>query len=66
MTEEEMGRLARLLVEEAEKSVGERLPLLEKRIAAALDYMKQVDQPNRLTLEHIARYLTGGNDSLLV
>lgn len=60
MTKEE---LVAQLIGSVEAGLNEELVLLRARVHEVLKYLHGVDHPNRYTLVHIEKYLTGSYDS---
>ncbi|MDT0442294.1 hypothetical protein [Streptomyces johnsoniae] len=57
-------QLAQRLIEKSEELLNHETSVLQWRIREALVYMRSVEQPNQITLDHIRRYLRGENDNL--
>lgn len=53
------------LIREVRKNLAPEADLLQRRINAALAYLADVATPNRITLDHVRRYLEGSYDRML-
>lgn len=57
--------LAQQLIDTVRRTVNAEAALVQDRVAYALHYIEQLDQPNGHAVHHVRRILTGGYDSMI-